>query len=133
MPASMHLSTKFGTTPSQEKGLAFAYELKGREEARKESRREMEEFLAAVKRQQAESETERARGLELEKARTRIEALELKIMEFSASRPELPVGPKPEPPGPQETQLRAAQMEKLRAASREDLAAEFKLLGQVFS
>ena len=36
---------------SQEKGLAFAYELKGREEARKESRREMEEFLAEVKRQ----------------------------------------------------------------------------------
>lgn len=106
---------------SQEKGLAFAYELKGREEARKESRREMEEFLAAVKRQQAESETERSRGLELEKARARIEALELKIMEFSA--------PRPEPPGPQETQLRAAEMEKLRAASRGDLTEEFKLLG----
>ena len=146
---------------SQEKGLAFAYELKGREEARKESRREMEEFLAEVKRQQAESEAERSRGLELEKARTRIEALELKIMEFSAPRPEMPVPPKPgfhsasrgmeqdnssltplsgversdtiqrsdRPPGPQETQLRAAEMEKLRAASKEDLAAEFELLG----
>ncbi len=121
---------------SQEKGLAFAYELKGREEARKESRREMEEFLAAVKRQQAESETERSRGLELEKARARIEALELKIMEFSASRPEPPVPLKPEPPGPQETQLREEarresrrEMEKLRAASREDLSAEFELLG----
>ena len=114
---------------SQEKGLAFAYELKGREEARKESRREMEEFLAAVKRQQADSETERARGLELEKARARIEALELKIMELSAARPEPPVPPKPEPPGPQETQLRAAETEKLRAGLREDLAAEFNLLG----
>jgi len=154
---------------SQEKGLAFAYELKGREEARKESRREMEEFLAVVKRQQADSETERSRGLELEKARARIEALELKIMEFSASRPgsssvpngtgqyssssmplsgdKLPVGPKPgwsppaaddssAPPGPQETQLREEarresrrEMEKLRAASKEDLAAEFELLG----
>lgn len=97
---------------SQEKGLAFAYELKGREEARKESRREMEEFLNAVKRQQAESETERSRGLELEKARSRIEALELKIMEFSALRPELPAG----------------EIEKLRAGLKEELAADFALL-----
>lgn len=81
---------------SQEKGLAFAYEVKGREEARKESRHEMEAFLTEVKRQKAESETERSRGLELEKARGRIEALELKILEFSAPRPEPPAPLKPE-------------------------------------
>jgi hypothetical protein len=102
---------------SQEKGLAFAYEVKGREEARKESRREMEEFLAEVKRQQAESEYERSRGLELEKARGRIEALELKIMEFSAPKPEPPVPPKPEIP--------AEEFDRLKAGLKAELAAEF--------
>lgn len=104
---------------SQEKGLAFAYEVKGREEARKESRREMDEFLAEVKRQQADSEAERARGVELEKARARIEALELKIMEFSA--------PRPEPPPRRE--LPAGEIERLRSGLKEELTAEFELLG----
>jgi len=103
---------------SQEKGLAFAYELKGREEARKESRREMEEFLAAVKRQQAESETERSRGLELEKARARIEALEFKIMELSVPRAE---APPPHAP--------AGGIEKLQAGLKAELSADFELHG----
>lgn len=103
---------------SQEKGLAFAYELKGREEARKESRREMEEFLAEVKRQQVESETERSRGLELEKSRTRIEALELKIMELSVPRVE---APPPHAP--------AGEIEKLQAGLKAELSGDFELLG----
>ena len=108
---------------SQEKGLAFAYEVKGRDEARKESRREMEEFLAEVKRQQAESEAERSRGLELEKARARIEALELKILEFSKA--------KAEPPPP--PQIPAEEMEKLKASLAEQQAAGFEALGSALA
>lgn len=70
---------------SQKKAMEFAYELKGREDARKESHREMEEFLAAVKHQQSAAETERLRALELERSRQRIEALEQKLVEISSA------------------------------------------------
>jgi len=109
---------------SQEKGLAFAYELKGREEARKESRREMTEFLAEVKKQQAESESERAHGLELEKARARIEALELKIMEFSAPRPEPPVPPQPS--------ISVEEFERMKAGLKAELAVGLEILSHNF-
>ncbi|MEI7482325.1 MAG: hypothetical protein WCK75_08240 [Elusimicrobiota bacterium] len=109
---------------SQEKGLAFAYELKGREEARKESRREMTEFLAEVKKQQAESESERAHGLEMEKARARIEALELKIMEFSAPRPEPPVPPQPA--------ISVEEFERMKAGLKAELAVGLEILSHNF-
>ncbi len=109
---------------SQEKGLAFAYELKGREEARKESRREMTEFLAEVKKQQAESESERAHGLELEKARARIEALELKLMEFSA--------PRPEPPAPPQPAISVEEFERMKAGLKAELAAGLEILSHNF-
>ncbi len=109
---------------SQEKGLAFAYELKGREEARKESRREMTEFLAEVKKQQAESESERAHGLELEKARARIEALELKLMEFSA--------PRPEPPPPPQPAISVEEFERMKAGLKAELAAGLEILSHNF-
>jgi len=71
---------------SQEKALSFAFELKGREEARNESRREMEELLATIKHQQAAADTEKLRMVELEQSRARIEALEKKLLEAAARK-----------------------------------------------
>ncbi len=77
---------------AQEKGLSFALELKAREEARKESRREMEEFLGAVRQQQAAAEADRQRSAEADKYRERISALEARLLQISETPAGVPPG-----------------------------------------
>ncbi|MBI4351648.1 MAG: hypothetical protein HY550_09430 [Elusimicrobia bacterium] len=92
-----HLKVKTGELETrlrdaQERTLAFAYELKGREEARKESRRETEDLLAAVNRQQKAAEAEKQLAGELERSRERIETLEARVAELTL-RPPAPPDP----------------------------------------
>lgn len=96
---------------SQEKGLSFAFELKAREEARKESRREMEEFLGAVRQQQASAEADRQRAAEQDRYRERIASLEKALLQLTEKSDKAPE--------PELEQRLAALEQKL-----EDLAAK---------
>jgi hypothetical protein len=111
---------------SQEKGLAFAFELKGREESRKESRREMEELLATMKQQQSAGETERLRLEEIGKSRARIEALEKRLLDLAAD-----AGTPKQDPAQQERlealAARLASLESAVAAQAERFSADSKV------
>ena len=104
----------------QEKFLLGAAQIKNIEESKISARREIEELLKVVREQQKYSELDRAMHAQLEKAWTRVEELEKRMMEVyttAAKKPAEPAAPAVSP-----AEIAAAVLKAVDARLEERLA-----------